>query len=189
VIESGVYVTFFDDGEPFDRELPPIGPLVSVVARGAQLVAERKTIEHSMMGDAVRSWIEAELEYQRATGQTSDGVRRKVMRVTAPAGIYLRFATFGEPGEFMPQPELGPFATIVVGERSVDADGAVLATRATPSDAWELTAAAGTNAAGLRKSDIGFRAIGGTYHPNISTAAPRAREWPSAPTALSSLSR
>lgn len=175
--EPGVYVTFFNEGEPSDRGLPPVGPLVGVVARHKALVAERKTLQQ--VPDAHVSldrWLEAEIEFQRATGAEPGGLRRTSLRVTAPEGVYLRFATFGEPHEVAPIGELGPFAVVNVTARSLEADGSVLATRQ-PSELapWDITTAAGDAYAGQHKPDIAFRTVGVPYHSSVSAAPQRAQ--------------
>ncbi len=171
MVEPGVYVTFFNEGEPFERELPPIGPLVGVVATHKQLVAERKTLEQMPdTGVSIDRWLEAEIEFQRATGEEPGGPRRTSMRLTAPEGVYLRFATFGEPREVAPVGELGPFAVVSITRRSVEADGTVVATRqASDLAPWDIASAAGDAYAGMHKPDIAFRTVGAPYHPRISS--------------------
>ncbi len=169
--EPGVYVTFFNEGEPFERELPPIGPLVGVVATHKQLVAERKTLEQMPdTGVSIDRWLEAEIEFQRATGEEPGGPRRTSMRLTAPEGVYLRFATFGESREVAPVGELGPFAVVSITRRAVEADGTVVATRqASDLAPWDIASAAGDAYAGMHKPDIAFRTVGAPYHPRISS--------------------
>ena len=172
-METGLFVTFFQPGEAFDRELPPVGPLVHVVARPRQLVAERSAVHQAPDVDvAIDRWLEAELELQRALGEEPGGTKRSEMRVTARDGVFVRFAVFGDARERDAVGELGPFAVVVVGRRRIEADGQVLATRGS-SDlaAWELTTAAGNDAAGTHRPDVAFRARGGAFHPAITAVA------------------
>jgi hypothetical protein len=175
-MESGLYVTFFDRDEAHDRELPPVGPLDRVVLRHKQLVAERGSVQQAQeLGVAIDRWLEAELELQRATGEEPGGTKRPDLRIAARDGVFVRFAVFGEARERDVVPEAGPFAVVVVGPRSVEGDGQLLASRAA-SDlaAWEIQTNVGDDFAGLHKPDIAFRATSGTYHPSIAPA-PAAR--------------
>jgi hypothetical protein len=171
-MESGLYVTFFDRDEAHDRELPPVGPLDRVVLRHKQLVAERGSVQQAQeLGVAIDRWLEAELELQRATGEEPGGTKRPDLRIAARDGVFVRFAVFGEARERDVVPEAGPFAVVVVGPRSVEGDGQLLASRAA-SDlaAWEIQTSVGDDFAGLHKPDIAFRATSGAYHPSIAPA-------------------
>jgi len=125
-VDPGLYVTFFNEGERFDDELPPVGPLEHVVVRDRLLIADRKDGHHADFFGNSRG-IEAEYEFQRATGTEPGGVRRTDLRVVAPQGVYLRFVSFGHAAEHDPVPELGPYAIVVVGKQFVEADGDRLA--------------------------------------------------------------
>lgn len=174
-MESGIFVTFFEPGAPFDRELPPVGPLDHVVVRPRQLVADRAAAQQAHDSEvAIDRWLEAELELQRAVGEEPGGPKRSEMRITATEGVFLRFAVFGDERERDLVPELGPFAVVVVGKRSVEADGHVLATRAASELApWELASPAGRDLAGVHKPDIAVRSAGGGYHRGIVPVTPR----------------
>ena len=172
-MESGIYVTFLTAGEPPNRELPPVGPLDHVVMRQQVLLAERRSITQAEeLGVSTDRWFEAELELQRAMGQEPSPAKRIDRRFAAWDGVYLRFVAFGEVYERDPVPELGPFAVVVVGAQSVDADGKRLAERADKS--WTLTAACGSEFAGTRKTDIAFRTANSAYHQSVArvTAKP-----------------
>jgi len=173
-MQPGLYVTFFDADEAPARELPPVGPLDHVVVRHHQLVAERISVQQADdLGVAIDRWLEAELELQRATGEEPGGTTHREMRLSARDGVFARFAVFGDAGERDTMAELGPYAVIVVGPRSVEADGQVLATRAASELApWELTSGASTDLAGLHKPDIAFRTASGTYHAGVAPAPP-----------------
>jgi len=175
--EPGIYITFFNEGEAFDHELPPVGPLVHVVLRHKDLVAERPVVQQPEdLALSIDRWLEAELEYQRATGEEPGGQRRTNMRVTAPDGVYVRFATFGDERETGQMPEIGPFAVIFIGRRSIEADGKILATRqASELAPWDLTSAAGDQFTGIRKPDVAFRTVGQAFHPSIGPGPQRAQ--------------
>jgi hypothetical protein len=171
-MDSGLYITFFTKDEPHDRELPPVGPLDQVVLRHRQLVAERKAAQQSQdPGVSIDRWLEAELELQRASGEEPGGTKRSDIRVTAPDGVFVRFAVFGDVREPDPITEVGPFAIVVVGPRSVEGDGQQLASRSAGDLAtWELTSGAGDDFVGLHKPDIAFRNATGAYHRSIAPA-------------------
>ena len=167
-MDTGLYITFFETGEPFDRELPPVGPLDHVVVRHKQLVAQRRQSGQAEMGGDIARWLEAEIEFQRATGDEPGGTKRTELRFAARDGVLLRFTVFGDTRERDPLPELGPFAVVVIGRRGIEADGQVLAKRASSELApWELTSAAGPDAAGQHKPDVAFRTSSTAYHPQV----------------------
>ncbi len=192
-MEPGLYLTFFTEGEPFDRELPPVGPLEHVVVRDRSLMADRKDGQDAdHFGGGLR-WIEAEQELRRATGQDPGGPKRPDLRIAAPEGVYLRFVSFGEADEHDPIPELGPYAVVVVGRRGVEADGDPLATQAGSSqNLWKLTGLGGSAFVGVIRPDIAFRTRSTAYHPEITpfrrgapavTAASPPAAQPAAPAA------
>lgn len=166
-MEPGLYVTFFNEGESFNKELPPIGPLEHVVVRDGSLIADRRDGDRADF-DGGGSWIEAEYEFQRATGREPGGARRADLRIVAPQGVYLRFVSFGAAAEHDPVPELGPYAVIVIGRRAVEADGDPLALRiGTNQNLWELTEVGGSALVGQIRPDIAFRTRSTRYHPEI----------------------
>lgn len=170
-MEPGLYLTFFTAGEPYEKDLPEIGPFDNLVVRQGSLVADRRSVSHP--GDiGGRRWIEAELELQRALGNEPGGVRRPDLRIAAPQGVYLRFDSFGSPTGGDPVPELGPYAVVVVSRRQVEADRDVLASRPeTAKDrSWVLTAGGGSALAGIVRPDIAFRTRSTNYHPGIHPA-------------------
>jgi hypothetical protein len=166
---QGVYITFFDPGESPGRALPPFGPLIGVVVRPKALVAERKSLE--IPDDpalSIARWLEAQLEYHRATGEEANGKRRSRMRLTAADGVFLRFVSFGAPGQGQALREIGPYAAVVISEADVQADGVVIAVRRSNDLAtWELTPEAGAALGGQRKPDIGFRSRATSYNPKV----------------------
>ncbi|HYV21022.1 MAG TPA: hypothetical protein VEN31_00045 [Candidatus Bathyarchaeia archaeon] len=171
-MQPGLYLTFFSEGEAFDRELPPVGPLEHVVVRDRMLVADRKDGENDPFGVGGR-WVEAERELRRATGQEPGGATRPDLRVGAPEGVYLRFVSFGEAAEHDAMPELGPYAVVVIGPRGVEADGDALATRTGSSQRqWELTGVGGSAFVGVIRPDIALRTRSTAYHPEIKPFRP-----------------
>lgn len=174
-MDAGLYITFFESGEPFDKELPPVGPLDRVVIQRTRLIADRRALAHPPDADAdIAKWLEAELEYQRATGHEPGGPKRTAVRVTARDGVFVRFAVFDDERE--PLAELGPLAVVVVTQGAVEADGQVLATRSASDMAWELTAAAGAALAGLQRPDVALRTLSTSYHARLAAPQPRVPE-------------
>ena len=172
-MEPGLYVTFFTEGESSDSELPPIGPLEHLVVRDGSLVADRKDAARTDVFDGGGRWIEAEYEFQRATGKEPGGARRSDLRIVAPQGVYLRFVSFGSAAEHDPVPELGPYAVVVVGKRTVEADGDRLASRmGSKQNLWELTAVGGSALLGVIRPDIAFRTRSSVYHPELKSFRP-----------------
>jgi len=166
-VEPGLYVTFFTEGEAFDRELPPVGPLEHVVVRDRILVADRRAGENDPFALGGR-WVEAERELRRATGQEPGGTTRPDLRIGAPEGVYVRFVSLGEAAEHDAVPELGPYAVVVIGRRGVEADGDPLATRMGPDQRlWELTGVGGSAFVGVIRPDIAFRTRSTAYHPEV----------------------
>jgi hypothetical protein len=184
-VEPGLYLTFFNEGEPFDAELPPVGPLEHVVVRDRSLVADRKDSQEADHFAAGGRWTEAENELRRATGREPGGARRSGLRIAAPEGVYLRFVSFGVAAEPDTVPELGPYAVVVIGKRRVYADGDSLATRGSSNgNLWELTGVGGSAFVGLSRPDIAFRTRSTVYHPDtklVRAVAPPPVEAPLRP--------
>lgn len=168
-MEPGLYLTFFAAGEPFDAELPPVGPLEHVVVRGRTLVADRKDGQQADPWGGGGRLIEAERELRRATGDEPGGVKRSDLRINAPEGVYLRFVKFGDEAAHDSIPELGPYAVVIVGERGVEADGDPLATRSGMNgNHWQLTGIGGSAFVGVVRPDIAFRTRSTAYHHKIN---------------------
>jgi len=181
-VEPGLYLTFFTEGEPMDGELPPVGPLEHVVVRDRSLIADLKDGGWSDIFGAGPRWTEAKHELGRATGTEPGGTKRPDLRIGGPEGVYLRFVSFGEAAEHDPIPELGPYAVVVVGRNSVEADGDPLATRTgTTKNLWELTGVGGSAFLGVIRPDIAFRTRSTTYHPEIRPFRPGAPAPTAAP--------
>jgi hypothetical protein len=173
-VEPGLYLTFFNEGEPFNAELPPVGPLEHVVVRDGSLVADRRAGQEADHFAAGGRWIEAESELRRATGREPGGVKRSALRIAAPEGVWLRFVSFGVAVEQDKVPELGPYAVVVIGQRGVEADGDSLATRNPTNNLWELTGVGGSAFIGLSRPDVAFRTRSTVYHPETSLIRPPA---------------
>lgn len=169
-MEPGLYVTFFTAGEPSADELPAVGPFDHLVVRPGALVADRRSVSQSGDFGGFR-WIEAELELQRALGHEPGGVRRPDLRITAPQGVYLRFASLEGAEDEEPVPELGPYAVIVVTRHGVEADGDAIASRSSTKDrAWVILRGGGRAVVGIIRPDIAFRTRSTNYHPRIHQA-------------------
>jgi hypothetical protein len=172
--EQGVYLQFFDEGEPADRELPPLGPFELLIIRHNRIIGDRENIEHDVLGaGSVERWLEAELELRRALGDEPGGVRRSHMRIRAPRGdIIVRFYDYA--GDEAPKvPELGPFYALVVAKREVRADDKLIALRSTDMSPWTLTDAIRPGIAGINKADFSVF--------SLSVREPRSAPRPTAP--------
>src|SRR5216683_2082888 len=170
--ETGVYLQFFDEGESFDAELPPIGPFELLIIRHNRIIGDRENVEHDMLGSgSVERWLEAELELRRALGDEPGGVKRGQMRIRAPRGdIIVRFYDYA--GDEAPKvPELGPFYAVTVGKREVRADDKLLAIRSTDMSAWTLTDAVRPGIAGINKADFSVFSLS-ARDPRPSTPPP-----------------
>ena len=174
--ETGVYLQFFDEGESFETELPPMGPFELLIIRHNRIIGDRENVEHDMLGSgSVERWLEAELELRRALGDEPGGVKRAHMRIRAPRGdIIVRFYDYA--GDEAPKvPELGPFYAITVGKREVRADDKLLAIRSTDMSPWTLTDAVRPGIAGINKADFSVF--------SLSARDPRATAAPHPPVA------
>ena len=150
-MEPGLYVTFFAKDEPASKELPPVGPLDNVVLRQHGLFAERRSVQQAQeLGVAIDRWLEAELEFQRATGEEPGGAKRHERRFSSSDGVYVRFAVFGDAREHDLVPELGTFAVVVVRSGSIEADGVTLAKRTSSEIAVGRYSRASCNASAPR---------------------------------------
>jgi hypothetical protein len=176
--ETGIYVEFFDEGEPADKQLPPLGPFELLVVRHNQIIGDREQVEHDiqdMMGvGSVERWLEAELELRRALGDEPGGVHRGHMRIRAPRGdIIVRFYDYA--GDEPPKvPELGPFYSLTVAKREVRADDKLLAIRSTDMSAWTLTDAVRPGVAGINKADFSVFSLS-ARDPRVVAALDSAR--------------
>src|SRR5713226_2465028 len=187
--ETGVYLQFFDEGESFDAELPPIGPFELLIIRHNRIIGDREHVEHDMLGaGSVERWLEAELELRRALGDEPGGVRRGHMRIRAPRGdIIVRFYDYA--GDEPPKvPELGPFYALTVGKREVRADDKLLAIRATDMSPWTLTDVVRPGIAGINKADFSVFSLSARDPRAKARAAaaqppPPAAQQPAAPSA------
>ena len=174
--ETGVYLQFFDEGEPLEKELPPLGPFELLIIRHNRIIGDREQVEHDVLGvGSVERWLEAELELRRALGDEPGGARRAHMRIRAPRGdIIVRFYDYA--GDEPPKvPELGPFYSLTVGKREVRADDKLLAIRATDMSPWTLTDQGRPGVAGINKADFSVFSL--SAREPLSSARPA----PSAP--------
>ena len=181
--ETGVYLQFFNEGEPLEKELPPLGPFELLIIRHNRIIGDREAVEHDMLGaGSVERWLEAELELRRALGDEPGGARRAHMRIRAPRGdIIVRFYDYG--GDEAPKvPELGPFYALTVGKREVRADDKLLAIRSTDMSPWTLTDAVRPGVAGINKADFSVFSLS-TRDPRARTTSPPALPVAPAPTA------
>lgn len=184
-MEPGLYLTFYNDGESYTDELPPVGPLDQIVVRDGSLLADRKDVQQGDHFGAGSKWLEAELELQRALGAETGGRRRSSLRVGAPEGVYMRFVSFGDAAEHDPIPELGPFAIVSVGRGEIEADGDVVARRTgSKHNLWELTGVGAPALAGVIRPDVAFRTRSTVYHQLVKPFRPAPIARPTAAVAV-----
>jgi len=179
VVAAGVYLAF--DGGP-DASSPGglgIGPYDEIVLRGARAVGERGGFGKVIaLRSAAGSWRDAESSSSES-GQVESG--RGGLRISAgDAAVLVRFAD-DEVAGHTPVPDLGPFATVVVGTHDVQADEETLAVRVSRISPWQLTDKAGAGFQGATKEALVFVATGHTASSQPSKIAATAQPGPSQP--------
>jgi len=157
-VVTGVYLAF--DGGP-DASGPGgagIGPYDEIVLRGARAVGERNGLGKVIaLRSAAGSWRDAESS-SSGSDQVESG--RGDLRISAADGaVLVRFAE-DEVAGHAPVPDLGPFATVVVGTHYVQADEDTLAVRVSRISPWQLTDKAGSGWQGALKEGLVFVAVG-----------------------------
>jgi hypothetical protein len=184
VVTAGVYLAF--DGGP-DASRPGgagIGPYDEIVLRGARVVGERDGFGKVIaLRSAAGSWRDAESS-SSGSDQVESG--RGDLRISAgDEAVLVRFAD-DEVAGHTAVPDLGPFATVVVGTHAVQADEETLAVRVSRASPWQLTDKAGSGFQGAMKEALVFVAAGhsSSSQPRkvVSTPEPRAPQtYPTPP--------
>jgi hypothetical protein len=153
VIAAGVYLAF--DGGP-DASGPTgagIGPYDEIVLRGARAVGENAGLGKVIaLRSAAGSWRDAE-----SSSSESDQVEsgRGDLRISAGGGeVFVRFSD--DVASPTSVPDLGPFATVVVGTHEVHGDEQTLAVRVSRISPWQLTDRAGAGFQGAMKEALVF---------------------------------
>jgi hypothetical protein len=177
---GGVYLAF--DGGP-DASGPGgagIGPYDEIVLRGARAVGERDGLGKVIaLRSAAGSWRDAESS-SSGSDQVESG-RGDVRISGGEQAVVLRFAD-DEVAGHTAVPDLGPFATVVVGTHEVRGDEQTLAVRVSRISPWQLTDRAGAGFQGAMKEALVFVAQGhaASSQPRAIVAAPPAPRAPDA---------
>jgi hypothetical protein len=175
VMAAGVYLAF--DGGP-DASGPSgvgIGPYDEIVLRGARAVGERGGLGKVIaLRSAAGSWRDAESS-SSGSGEIETG--RGDLRISAAGGdVLVRFADDEVAGQ-RSVPDLGPFATVIVGAHEIRGDDGTLAVRVSRISPWQLTDRAGTEFQGSTKEALvfvaGARATASQPRQAAATPVPR----------------
>jgi hypothetical protein len=177
VAAAGVYLAF--DGGP-DASAPDgagIGPYDEIVLRGARAVGERAGLGKVIaLRSAAGSWRDAE---SSSSGSDQVETGRGDLRISAAGGaVLVRFADDTVAGHTA-VPDLGPYATVVVGTHDLRADAETLAVRVSRVSPWQLTDRAGSGFQGATKEALVFVATGHSPSKQPRTFADKSE--PSAP--------
>ena len=174
-LAAGVYLAF--DGGP-DASGPGgagIGPYDEIVLRGARAVGERDGLGKIIaLRSAAGSWRDAE---SSSSGSDHAETGRGGLRISAGGGeVVVRFGDDEVAGQ-KAVPDLGPFASVVVGTHEVVADEGTLAVRISRIAPWQLTDRAGAEFQGVTKEALVFVAGGpsAARHPRQAAATPEPR--------------
>ncbi len=175
VMTGGVYLAF--DGGP-DASGPGgtgLGPYDEIVLRGARAVGEREGLGKVIaLRSAAGSWRDAE---SSSSGSDHVETGRGDLRISGgDSAVVLRFAD-DEVAGHTAVPDLGPFATVVVGTHEVRGDEQTLAVRVSRISPWQLTDRAGAGFQGAMKEALVFVAKGhaASSQPRAIVVAPEPR--------------
>jgi hypothetical protein len=154
VAAAGVYLAFDGGPDASAPDGPGIGPYDEIVLRGARAVGERDGLGKVIaLRSSAGSWRDAETslaESDAAKGGHGD------LRISAGADkVVLRFSD-DEVAGHAAVPDLGPYATIVVGTHEVRGDEDTLAVRVSRISPWQLTDRAGSGFQGATKDALVF---------------------------------
>ena len=159
--QPGVYLGFDNGGDGAGRARPDVGPYDEIVLRGARAVGEREGLGRIIASrSSTGRWRDAEAEpaaYESGVPAGSDGD----LRVSSREGdLFVRFLD-DEIAGAATVPDLGPFATVLVGTHDVRADAETLAVRVSRIAPWQLTDRAGAAFQGVTKDALVFVAVAG----------------------------
>jgi hypothetical protein len=170
-----VYLAF--DGGP-DASVPGgagIGPYDEIVLRGARAIGERGGFGKVVaLRSAAGSWRDAE---SSSSGGDQAETGRGDLRISGGGNqVLVRFSDDEVAGQ-VAVPDLGPFATVVVGTHELRGDEETLAVRVSRISPWQLTDRAGAGFQGATKEALVFVAAGGavSVQPKPIPATPEPR--------------
>jgi len=160
LMAGGVYLAF--EGGP-DASGPGgagIGPYDEIVLRGARAVGERDGLGKVIaLRSAAGSWRDAE---SSSSGSDQVDTGRGDIRISGGDGrVLVRFSD-DEVAGGLSVPDLGPFATVVIGTHELHGDSDTLAVRVSRVSPWQLTDRAGAGFQGAMKEALVFVATGRT---------------------------
>jgi hypothetical protein len=154
---SGIYLTLYNEGDATQRDLPRVGPYDEVVVRGAGAVGERAGVGQVVAARGSNGdWLGVDAGQQREFATGPGGAARSHIRVSATDGdLLIRF--FDDERRLVASvPDLGPFATVVVGTHDLRANQRILAVRLSRTAQWMLTDLAGEGLQGVLKDALTF---------------------------------
>jgi hypothetical protein len=174
-MDSGIYVTFYNEGDPAAPQRARIGPYDDVVIRGPRAVGGRAGVGQIVAARGSNGeWMGA------LAGQQSGGDTRTHINVIAEgAELLVRFFD-EETTEGTRASDFGPFRSVAVGVHDIRTDGNVLAVRVSRTAPWLLTDNAG-KLEGTAKAAIAF--VTGAAVAHVATTARVAQPAPNAPSA------
>lgn len=160
VVTAGVYLAFDGGPDASGPNAQGIGPYDEIVLRGARAVGERAGLGKIIaLRSAAGSWRDAETSAAEADHVDAG---RGDLRVSADNGeVIVRFSADDVVGAAA-VPDLGPFATVVVGAHDVRGDADTLAVRVSSISPWQLTDRAGASFQGTMHDALVFVATGRT---------------------------
>jgi hypothetical protein len=157
---AGVYLAFEGGPDASGPDGQGIGPYDEIVLRGARAVGERQGLGKVIaLRSAAGSWRDAESSSSESDeGQSGRGY----LVVNAGNGeVLVRFSDDDVAGHAS-VPDLGPFASVVVGTHEVRGDAETLAVRVSRISPWQLTDLAGSSFQGTTKEALVFVATLGS---------------------------
>ena len=86
--ETGVYLQFFDEGESFENELPPIGPFELLIIRHNRIIGDREDIEHDLEETRSRGYAVNRGEFRLGVCGIASPVRDRGGGVVAAIGVW-----------------------------------------------------------------------------------------------------
>jgi hypothetical protein len=154
VIAAGVYLTVDGGPDASAPNGPEIGPYDEIVLRGARAVGERAGLGKVIaLRSSTGSWRDAE----SPLGESGQGDPGRVdLRISAGDDeVLVRFSE-DEVADHASVPDLGPFASVVVGTYELRGDERTLAVRVSRISPWQLTDGAGAGFQGTTKEALVF---------------------------------
>jgi hypothetical protein len=171
VAAAGVYLAFNGGPDASGPDGQGIGPYDEIVLRGARAVGEREGLGKVIaLRSAAGSWRDA--ESSSSESEEGQGGRADLVFNAGNGEVLVRFADDAVSGHAS-VPDLGPFASVVVGSHEVRGDDDTLAVRVSRISPWQLTDRAGSSFQGAMKEALVLVA-------SVRSAAPQPKQMPAA---------